>query len=403
MNLEYKVKIRKKEYALLDILMAAGLLGIGLFIRISFIRFESGDWEVFLEPWTNQLKVFGFKAIGESFYNYTPPYMYILWLITKLPLDTLLGIKLVSILFDLLLAAVAARIVKEIKPESNPLLPFGIVWLAPTVISNSSMWGQCDSIYVAFVMLCFLYIIKEKPTMAMVFYGIAAALKLQSIFFAPILVLLFFLKKIRFRDFFLVPLIYLAAVIPAWIGGRPLKELLLIYYGQSQGSSESLSVIFPNIYYLIGEDVYVELYSRAGIGFMAAVLLVFLYVVLKKTLKIGLSKEVLLQTALICTSLMVFLLPRMRERYSYMADILAIIYAFVYVKKMYVALVRITVSFMAYTTYYRFGHYTSYEVLAVLLVLLLIDNVYTLWKTLKKEEEEYEDRKLLNERVNPKV
>lgn len=386
MEIDKKIKIGKREYELIDILMFFGLILVGFVIRGCLMKYQSGDWQTFLGPWTNQLKLNGFKSLAVAYYDYTPTYMYVLWFLTKLPFDTMFLLKGVSILFDLLLAVTTAKVVLEVKPGMNPLLPFGIVWLAPTIITNSAMWGQCDSIYVSFIMLCLLQILRGKSGKAMFFYSIATALKLQSAFFAPILVLLFFIKKIRFRDFFWIPITYLISIIPAWIAGRPFKELLTIYYWQSQGSSNTLSIIYPNIYYIIGENEFVDMYGSAGIMFAMGVLLVFMYYVLKKVLKLGLSKEILIQTTLIAGSIVVLLLPRMRERYSYMVDVFAIVYAFVYVKKMYVALVRLTVSYLAYTTYLRQVHFTSYEILAVLLIVLLIDHVYTIWHTFKEEE-----------------
>ena len=386
MDLSKKIRLGKREIQILDLLMMVAVFVVGLLARFCLLDFESGDWEVFLGPWTTLLKENGFKILSVGYYNYTPIYMYILWFLTLLPIDTLLGIKFVSILFDLLLAVVVAKIVKTIRSEANPILPFGIVWLAPTVLSNSSMWGQCDAIYTTFVMLCLLYLLKDQSAKAMFFFGLAFAIKLQSIFFAPMLVLLFFLKKIKFRELFMVPAVYLVSILPVWIAGRPLRELLLIYFGQTQGNDPTLSVIYPNIYYLIGNDVYVDLYGSTGIVFTLGVILVLMYYVLKKAYRIGLTKELLIQTALACGSLIVFLLPNMRERYSYMVDILAVIYGMLYWKKMYVPLVRITLSFMAYTTYYRFGMYTSYEVLAVVQILLIFDLVYTLVQTIKEEE-----------------
>lgn len=383
MNKEYTIKIKNREFNLIDIMMFLGLLLIGYMLRRGLSDFESGDWEVFLEPWTNQIKQNGFRSLAVGYYNYTPTYMYVLWFITKLPIDTLFGIKAFSILFDLILAFAVSKVVITLKPGSNWLVPFGVIWLLPTVVSNSAMWGQCDSIYTAFLVLSLLYILKDKPNLAMVFWGIAFALKLQSVFFAPILVLLFVLKKIRIRDFLWVPAIYIISIIPAWIAGRPLKELLLIYMGQT-GRNPTLSVIYPNIYYLIGNDVYMTLFTGVAIWFTFGVLLVMMYYVLKKTIPNGITNELLIQVTLLCGSIIVFLLPNMRERYSYFIDIVAIIYAFIYVKKMYVAIARVMISYMAYTTYYRFGMYTSYEVLAVILILLLIDQVYMLYVSLKE-------------------
>lgn len=389
MDLSRELKIGKRKIQILDLLMVLGVFVVGVMVRISLKGYESGDWEVFLEPWTNLLKEGGFKALAVGYYNYTPIYMYILWFLTELPIDTLVGIKIVSSLFDLLLAIAVACIVKEIMPGTNPVIPFGVVWLLPTVVSNSSMWGQCDAIYTSFVMLCLLFLLKEDSFKAMLFYGLAFAIKLQSIFFAPILVLLFFLKKIRFAHVLWVPAIYLLSIIPVWIAGRPIKELLLIYYGQT-GANPTLSVIYPNIYYIIGNDVFLELYGGTAIWFTLGVILVLMYFVLKQGYKMGITKDILIQTALVAGSIIVFLLPNMRERYSYMVDILAVIYGIANWKKFYIPVARVTISFLAYTTYYRYGMFISYELLAVIQVVLIADGVYTLIKTLGENERAFE-------------
>ena len=75
MDLSRRIKLGKKEIQLLDVLMAFGLLAAGLLVRICLAGYRSGDWEVFLEPWTNQLKQHGFRALATGFYNYTPIYM----------------------------------------------------------------------------------------------------------------------------------------------------------------------------------------------------------------------------------------------------------------------------------------------------------------------------------------
>lgn len=391
MDLSRNIKIGKRKIQILDLLMVFGVFAVGFMVRVSLRGYESGDWEVFLEPWTNLLKEGGFKALAVGYYNYTPIYMYILWFLTELPIDTLLGIKIVSSLFDLLLVIVVAGIVKEIVPDTNPIIPFGVVWLLPTVVSNSGMWGQCDSIYTSFVMLSLLFLLKEDSFTAMLFYGIAFAIKLQSIFFAPVLVLLFFLKKIRFAHVLWVPAIYLLSIIPVWIAGRPIKELLLIYYGQT-GANPTLSVIYPNIYYIIGNDVFLELYGGTAIWFTLGVILVLMYFVLKQGYKMGITKDILILTALVAGSIIVFLLPNMRERYSYMVDILAIIYAMTNWKKFYIPMARVTISFLAYTTYYRYGMFISYELLAVIQVVLIADGVYTLIRLLVERERGFESR-----------
>lgn len=388
MNLNITFKFRNKEYNLLDCLAVVAIIVAGALLRIKLYEFISGDYTEFLEKWTRILGNEGFKSLGDVWYNYTPLYMYVLWIIAKLPIYNLYGIKIFSGIFDLLLAWTCARTAKKLRPSMNPLIPFAVVWFTPTVVSNSSMWGQCDSIYTFCIMMCLLYLMEENSFKSMLWFSLSFALKLQSVFFAPVILLMFFLKKIKFRDCFLIPAVYFLQIIPIWIAGRPLKSCLLIYLEQSRGKTDGLSVNYPNIYYLLMNDAYIELYGTPAIIFTVCVLIVLMYHVLKKCYKNGYNKEIILETALACGSIIVFLLPFMRERYSYMVDILAIIYGFTVPKKLHIPIIRILVSYLCYTTYYVHGMYLSYEVLAVLGIYLIYDAVTTLLKSMAKLEAE---------------
>ena len=389
MNLNKSIKIFSKEYNLLDVLAFFALVLFGVLIRIALFSYVSDDYTLYLERWISVLRNEGFKSLSVGWYNYTPIYMYVLWIISKLPVYDLYAIKVFSLVFDLFLAIVTASFTtticsgSEVKRKVNPVAVFGVVWLAPTMIANSGMWGQCDSIYVSMIVLSFLYLAKEDSLKGMIFFSIAFALKLQSVFFAPVLLLLFFLKKIKFWEFFIIPATYIVSAIPMMIAGRPFIDCLLIYKGQAEGKSGGLSNNFPNIYYLLMNDAYIDLYKTAGILFTFCVLLVFMYYVLKKCYEAGINNEILLQVALAVGSIIVFFLPGMHERYAYMVDVLAIVYAFMMPKKFYVPLLRIFISFIAYQTYFVYGMYFNYEILAAIQIFLIYDCVMTLVKSFK--------------------
>ena len=389
MNLNKSIKIFSKEYNLLDVLAFFALVLFGVLIRIALFSYVSDDYTLYLERWISVLRNEGFKSLSVGWYNYTPIYMYVLWIISKLPVYDLYAIKVFSLVFDLFLAIVTASFTtticsgSEVKRKVNPVAVFGVVWLAPTMIANSGMWGQCDSIYVSMIVLSFLYLAKEDSLKGMIFFSIAFALKLQSVFFAPVLLLLFFLKKIKFWEFFIIPATYIVSAIPMMIAGRPFIDCLLIYKGQAEGKSGGLSNNFPNIYYLLMNDAYIDLYKTAGIIFTFCVLLVFMYYVLKKCYETGINNEILLQVALAVGSIIVFFLPGMHERYAYMVDVLAIVYAFMMPKKFYVPLLRIFISFIAYQTYFVYGMYFNYEILAAIQIFLIYDCVMTLVKSFK--------------------
>lgn len=386
MDLSKSFKFKGKEIVLLDLLAFIMLIFLGVVIRVCLFSYVSPDYTEYIDPWFYLINLNGFKGLGSGFYDYTPPYMYVLCIIEALPIDNMVGVKVFSGVFDLLIAFVVMNITKELREDINPLIPFAFAWFAPTVISNSAMWGQSDAFYSFFVLMSLYYVLKDKPGKSFLMFGIAFAIKLQCIFFAPILALLFFLKKAKFRDCLLVPVPYLVAIIPVWILGRPLMELLKIYLAQTSEGEFVLSPNYPNIYYLIMNDAYVELFEGPAVIFSFTVLAVFMYWVLKKCYRLGLSKTVIIQTALIAGTICVYFLPNMRERYSFYIDLIAIIYGLTVPKKLYVPVLKIGISYLAYTTYYVRGMYMSYTVPALVGMFILIDCVITLMKTFEAEE-----------------
>ena len=385
MDLNITFKIGKREFNLLDTLVFLAMILVGILLRVFLFEYESLDYTTYLEPWTSLMSRLGFSILKDGWYNYTGLYMYALFFISKLPFPYLVSIKLLSVIFDLLLAIATAKAVKTVKENVNPLIVFAIVWFAPTVIFNSSMWGQCDSIYAFFLIMSFMYFFKEDSFKGMLFFSIAFALKLQTIFFAPVIILLFFLKKIKFYELFLVPAVYFVSIIPLWIAGRPLKECLLIYLNQTEGKNDAISINYPNIYYMLNNDCYVELYHVPAVLFTVGALLIVMYYVLKKCYEKGIDNNILIQTALLSGSLILFFLPNMRERYSFVVDIIAILYAFTIPKKLYVPVLKFLISAIAYQTYFVYGPYFDYTILAFIQIFLIFDCTVTLIKTLREK------------------
>lgn len=74
-------------------------------VRVPFLWLKSGDYIDYLHPWFEQIKQNGgLNAIGMPVGNYMVSYIYLLALLTYLPLPDLFSIKLVSILGDVVLA-----------------------------------------------------------------------------------------------------------------------------------------------------------------------------------------------------------------------------------------------------------------------------------------------------------
>lgn len=314
------IEFCEKHYMLLGFIIISLL---ALLIRISLFKFESGDYLLFLKEWFNYLKDNGgFWALKNYPGDYNAPYMTIMSLLTYIPINALYSIKTVSVFFDFVLAIASASLVKEIIPQNKKFYAFvtySIVLFLPTVILNSALWGQCDCIYSSFVILSLLYLIKEKYIPSFIFLGIAFSFKLQFMFILPLYVVLYVIKKeYSILHFFLIPITDIVMCIPALIAGKPLKELLLVYFNQtSEYTSPVLN--FSNLYNYLPLNN-----NKFGMILAVFICAMMLFYIIYKKVKFDNTKIITL--GLWFVLMMTFVLPVMHERYVFVGEILLVIY-----------------------------------------------------------------------------
>ena len=178
-----KCNLKQVSIKVSDILLFLALTGLAMGARWALRNVIAGDYKVFFEPWVSTLREAGggIKGLSAEFeyVDYTTPYLTILSFISICPfLNTLLLMKCISIFFDFVAAvAVGGMVYHEKKDMTLAIASYGTLLLTPTIIANGSMWAQCDIIFTSFVMLSLLFIMKEKPSFGMLFYGIAFAFK----------------------------------------------------------------------------------------------------------------------------------------------------------------------------------------------------------------------------------
>jgi Gpi18-like mannosyltransferase len=305
-----------------------GLILLGIAARIYLLPVVSLDMKTYLLPWYDYIVTHGaWASLGDDFSNYTPPYLYLLALltITKGMLSKVTAIKLLSILFDFFNAYLIYRIVKlQAKQEYMPLTAAALFLCLPTIALNSSAWGQADSIYACFILVSLFYLLQDKPLPALISFGVAFAFKAQAIFLFPFLLLLTFKKRIPWHHYLLVPIIYGIMMTPALVAGRSISSVLEIYLGQAE-TFKSLSMKAPNLYLLISNDLYTPaLYIGIAITVMITLLWAAGYAIKIKDM----DRETMIFCATVSVAMIPFLLPKMHERYFYLMDIFTFILAF---------------------------------------------------------------------------
>src|SRR5262249_37300115 len=136
----------------LSVIAAVLVVVVAVVVRVSLYDFQSGDYRAFFAQWYDFIKANGgFSALRFQFADYNVPYLYLLAVLTYLPVPVLAGIKTISVLGDLVLAFYVYKLVALKYPRGwVPFAAAAVVALLPTVVMNSSMWAQCDSIYAAF-------------------------------------------------------------------------------------------------------------------------------------------------------------------------------------------------------------------------------------------------------------
>ena len=150
-NVEKRILQWLEKHLLL--LAFAAFSGIALLLRLMLIDFVSGDSTYFLLPWYEQIRQNG---LNQQVGNYNFLYQLLIWVMTKLPVEPLHGYKILSVLFDYLLALGAASVTVQLAKEDKlwkGVAVYAAVLLCPTVFLNSAAWAQCDSIFVFFAVV----------------------------------------------------------------------------------------------------------------------------------------------------------------------------------------------------------------------------------------------------------
>lgn len=364
----YKEGLLKKTA---PIVAAVVLTALALVLRALVFGYETLDYQNFLTRWVDFFRQRGgWRALSEPVGNYNIPYLYFMALFSYSSVKDLYLIKLLSTVFDVLLAYSAMRLVSRWQKSVWLRLGcFFTVLLWPTVFLNSAVWAQCDSIYVALALLGIDLALDDRPVLAMTCMALSFGFKLQAVFILPVCAVLWMQGKFRWYHFLVFPAVYVLLVLPAVIIGRPFMDTVLLYFGQTGSIGTGLNYNSPSVFALIRSVADTDAASKAGIVGAFAYMLAVLGVCF-----IGhrrLNDQAVFAAAVLLAVGIPFLLPHMHDRYFYAADILTLALAFAFPVYSPAALLTEFASLLGYHAYLKMRYLLPmrYGAAALLVVL----------------------------------
>ncbi len=177
---------------------------VGVFVikfLLSFLPsfgFDMGTWF----GWAGRLSSLGFDKFYSTtdWTQYTPGYMYWLWLIARLGWVKEFAIKIPVILSDIGVGLLIWTLVKKVNPKLAAV-SFFLYTVNPVVIFDGSVWGQIDGLLTFFLFLSAYYLIEKKNFPLSVFWwSIAFVVKPQALAVAPVFLLAMLTKKFNFKE-----------------------------------------------------------------------------------------------------------------------------------------------------------------------------------------------------------
>lgn len=307
---------------------AFAFTALALVIRASLLDFKSGDYLTFLAPWTQFFRDNGgFAALRYSLGNYNPPYMYFLALFSYFDISELYLIKLLSVLFDVLLAWACMKLLGLYTGSRAKLLGvFFAVLFLPTVVTNGAYWAQCDSIYAFFGIYALYLGLRGRGCASMVSLAACFAFKLQAVFIIPVFFILLLAKKLRWRQLLVFPAAYIVFMLPALIAGRPFIETMTLYFAQAGTVGDAMNYNAPSLTSMFQWSGNTEGWSMLLIA--AAFALVLASYAVAAVKRSSLDDTVILGFALLLAMGIPYLLPHMHDRYFFISGVLALVLAF---------------------------------------------------------------------------
>lgn len=384
-----------------EMLFTGAFMAVMMLARTAMLDFVTADYDSFLVHWVAAFREGGFRMLAENVGDYNLLYQYALLLISKSPLHDLYLIKLLTVIFDYALALMMMCAAEKFAHERAGIPVLCLTLSLPTVLTGGALWGQCDSVYVFFIILSLYLLETDRPMRSAASLAIAFAFKLQTIFFFPVVLLGLIHKRYGFKDALMFFAAYLLTLVPALIAGRSLLSAVSVYANQSLGQYyDRLTYNAPNLYlffpmmefassqeytwmrYVSGIDAKATnpyltepmMVALQNAALYACVILVLVAVIYWLMHAQEVTPDMTLGFALFFALFLPFVMPKIHERYFFLADMLSVLYAARYKNRRFMPLLVVGASFMSYVPYLMRQRPIDerWLALAVLLALVIV-------------------------------
>jgi len=353
-----------------------------LTLRITLWRyFVNSDLQNAFLPWQTYLLEHGrWHALQHPFSMYFPAYFDLTAMTSYLDghINRISQIKLLSFVFDIVTAVIAYYLVGRLTRGSMPrgrrsvaqlVAPFCIL-AGPTVLVNGAVWGQSDIVYTCFLLLSTFSVIVGSGAFAVLFFGFAFAFKLQAIFLAPFIAAMVLQKRIRWLHLLLLPVGWLAALVPPMLNGAKAWEFLSLT--SSQGESFPTLAINVGNPWIIADRIHLNVHFGTLVGIALTALLMLALTIWGAQPAFRGARNTLAFATLSLLSV-AYVMPKMHDRYFFPAEIFLCILSCVDLAFVLPAALVLTASLICY------GNYFLYHVRYSVLAGALLANTAALW------------------------
>ncbi|MCI2068695.1 MAG: hypothetical protein LKJ88_03880 [Bacilli bacterium] len=312
---------------------------IALAIRYAFVLYPTNDVAGIVFSWMKNIQKVGFTKFWTVDNDYLPFYMFMIDLLCLLPNGqeiTLNGftfyqnwmyyLKTIFFITDILSAFGFYLIVKRLtQDKTKAVLAYCLFLALPVELTNSAVWGNCDSFYFCAFVYIIYFTLKKKDGLVYYLLGVAFALKMQAVFIFPFIVYLILNRKLKLWPIVFFFVGWLASYLPSWCFGAPFSQPFMAIQTQV-GRFSDLTLGCANMWHLMNFSSGAMSTIRKG-ATLFGLLFIGLCLALVYLRKISLTETNLVLISVFLIGIVPFFLPYMHERYFYPLEALVVVFA----------------------------------------------------------------------------